>query len=65
MRHGARTPYSEIPNHSAVWNCTLNGFELPDTSMGADILESVPQIYRKNYLPNEELLPGNCNQGSF
>jgi len=63
MRHGARTPYGEIPNHAAYWNCTLTGLEVPDQTSQPDI--NIDRIYRKNYIPDMEVLPGNCNEGEL
>jgi len=63
-RHGDRTPTQLLPIENEVWNCSLNWLDIfsDDTSN----IEVQPQrLYRRTYLPNRELLPGNCSLGQL
>lgn len=81
-RHGARTPYSIIPDDPTVWNCYLEQTGIPFSthfkngffpSQSVDIEETIagtlgPQpapsrTYRRRYVPDVEVLRGNCSQG--
>lgn len=64
-RHGDRTPINEMPmsvNRNVVWNCSNNMVEsdvwLPDAQLPE-------RAWRKQYIPNVEVLPGNCKSGQL
>jgi len=63
FRHGARTPYGDIPNNYAVWNCTLDMLEIPYNGEVSQV--TLPRIFRKNYILGEEGILGNCAQGEL
>src|SRR4051812_23690825 len=62
-RHGARTPFGDIPNYPVVWNCSLKELEVPSGSNTPTV--SLQRVYRKNYLAAQEVLLGDCPQGQL
>eukprot|EP01090_Pellita_catalonica_P005596 TRINITY_DN1572_c0_g1_i1.p1 TRINITY_DN1572_c0_g1~~TRINITY_DN1572_c0_g1_i1.p1 ORF type:complete len:400 (+),score=40.09 TRINITY_DN1572_c0_g1_i1:335-1534(+) len=63
-RHGARTPYSSIPNQEATWLCNLNPLSIPEFGVSDSILFS-GRLYRTQYISGREFLKGNCSQGQL
>jgi len=63
-RHGDRTPTQLLPIENEVWNCSLNWLDIfSDDTFN---VETPPQrLYRRTYLSNRELLPGNCSLGQL
>eukprot|EP01102_Stenamoeba_stenopodia_P011963 TRINITY_DN3718_c0_g1_i2.p1 TRINITY_DN3718_c0_g1~~TRINITY_DN3718_c0_g1_i2.p1 ORF type:complete len:425 (+),score=84.93 TRINITY_DN3718_c0_g1_i2:38-1276(+) len=73
IRHGDRLPASSgassaygscWPNDEAVWNCTLNYDEIPDTNPNQNSV-AVPRLYRKVYDAGRNVYPGNCMMGQL
>jgi len=62
-RHGARTPFQDLPRSNYVWNCRLSENSRPDYNQMAQ--EDVSRVYRKRYIRNREILPGNCSLGQL
>jgi len=62
-RHGARTPFQDLPRSTYVWNCQLSEIARPDFTEVAE--EQITRVYRKRYIRNREVLPGNCSLGQL
>eukprot|EP01114_Cavostelium_apophysatum_P014172 TRINITY_DN3607_c0_g1_i1.p1 TRINITY_DN3607_c0_g1~~TRINITY_DN3607_c0_g1_i1.p1 ORF type:complete len:435 (-),score=74.74 TRINITY_DN3607_c0_g1_i1:48-1274(-) len=63
VRHGDRTPEWTMPIE-VEWNCTLNWLNLPSNDF-VDSMAAPKRLYRKTYLPNREILPGDCMYGQL
>jgi len=62
-RHGDRTPTWTLPIE-VVWNCTLNSLSIPSNDFTNQVPDT-PRLYRKSYLPNRNVLPGDCMFGQL
>ena len=65
-RHGDRTPTVSLPyvlGDNAVWMCELTQLNKPNNSTVLNLNPSPSRLYRKQYLMNQEILPGNCMLG--
>lgn len=63
-RHGARVPYQIVATDPTEWNCDLHFISVPN--VGESLSEETPpRLYRKTYLPGQEVFKGNCSQGEL
>eukprot|EP01112_Ceratiomyxa_fruticulosa_P000149 TRINITY_DN1016_c0_g1_i1.p1 TRINITY_DN1016_c0_g1~~TRINITY_DN1016_c0_g1_i1.p1 ORF type:complete len:424 (+),score=67.74 TRINITY_DN1016_c0_g1_i1:307-1578(+) len=62
-RHGDRTMITRFTNDKSVWTCNLTFTEYPSTRRTPT--ESVDRLYRKTYLPNREVIAGDCALGQL
>jgi len=62
-RHGARTPFDDLPKSNVVWNCKLTELARPDFNELPN--EHINRAYRKRYIDYRQSLPGNCSQGEL
>ena len=60
-RHGDRTTITQLPGDHHVWQCNLSTFMAPVDNQNPTA--SLGRIFRKNYLPGREPIPGNCYSG--
>jgi len=63
-RHGARTPFDDIPNNPVEWICEVSPLSTPQLGT-ASSFESDGRLYRKSYLTGREFLIGNCSTGQL
>jgi len=64
-RHGARTPFDDIPNHPLEWNCLVSPLSTPQVGDTTVVDNFGGRLYRKSYLTGRETLPGNCSAGQL
>ena len=68
-RHGDRTPASYFPQMEiktpVVWNCSLEQFETPVSYSDSWMYNTPSRLFRRVYLPDVEVLPGNCYFGNL
>ena len=63
-RHGDRTPLFVLPAPLEVdWHCDLR--HLTTVNNDTHSVDEVSRLYRKNYMAEEEQLPGNCATGEL
>jgi len=62
-RHGDRTTLTLLPGDPRPFFCNLTTFMLPSISQGH--ASSAPRLYRKNYIVNRQIIPGDCNFGQL
>ncbi|KAJ3450995.1 lysophosphatidic acid phosphatase type [Anaeramoeba flamelloides] len=62
-RHGDRTPIKNFPDDGTEWFCQENELQVPSQNLDTSV--STIRLYRKMYLPNRNVLPGNCTYGQL